>query len=407
MSRARRALLATAAAALGAGCAPAQPPPPPVPTPVPVEALPEPVAEPVAPAGPIRGVMPVRLSFVGDISLGTRTLPDGIPPDDGRGLLVAVDSLLTGDLVVGNFEGALADTGTSEKCERAKRAVERRTRRMSRAARDSALAELRCYAFATPSALAPRLVEAGFTHLNLANNHANDMGAEGRDLTVRVFDSLGLRHYGPLGSIAIDSVRRGDSLTTIALVGFATYGYAYDLLDLERTRTVIDSIRPMVDILVVTFHGGAEGAMAGSTPDSMEYLGREARGHLRRWARVALDAGADAVVGHGPHVLRGVEFHGGKPIAYSLGNFLTYRGFSLAPPLHLTAVLQLELAADGRFLAGRLVPAVQRSRAGPVPDPSAAALEFVRARTGEDFPTTGAKFSAGGWFTAPEVRSEK
>jgi hypothetical protein len=342
--------------------------------------------------------MPVRLAFVGDINLGTRTLPDGIPPDDGRGLFDAVDSLLAGDLVVGNFEGAISDTGTSEKCDRSRREVERRMRRARRAARDSALAQLRCYAFATPSALAPRLRDAGFTHLNLANNHANDMGLAGRELTVQVFDSLGLRHYGPLGSIAIDSVRRGDSLTTVALVGFATYGYAYDLLDLERTRVVIDSVRPLVDILVVTFHGGAEGAKAGSTPDSMEYLGREPRGHLRRWARVAIDAGADAVVGHGPHILRGVEFYAEKPIVYSLGNFMTYRGFSLAPPLHLTAVLQLRLGADGGFQGGRLAPVVQRSRAGPAPDPDGAALKFVADRTAEDFPTTGAKFEADGWF---------
>ena len=345
--------------------------------------------------------MPVRLAFVGDINLGTRTLPDGIPPNEGRGLFDEVDSLLTGDLVVGNFEGALSDTGTSEKCERSRRAVEQRMRRARRAARDSALAQLRCYAFATPSALAPLLRDAGFTHLNLANNHANDMGLAGRELTARTFDSLGLRHYGPLGSIAIDTVQRGDSLTTVGLIGFATYGYAYDLLDLERTRVVVDSVRPMVDLMVVTFHGGAEGAMAGTTPDSMEYLGREPRGHLRRWARVALDAGADAVVGHGPHVLRGVEFHGGKPIVYSLGNFLTYRGFSLAPPLHLTTVLQLELAADGRFLGGRLVPAVQRSRAGPAPDPGGAALAFMRARTAEDFPETGARFGEDGRFTPP------
>ena len=124
-----------AAAILAAGCAQSAPPPPPAPAPapVPVEPTPEPAPEPAAPAGPLRGVMPVQLAFVGDINLGTRTLPDGIPPDDGRGLFDAVDSLLTGDLVVGNFEGAISDTGTSEKCERSRREVERRMRRARRA----------------------------------------------------------------------------------------------------------------------------------------------------------------------------------------------------------------------------------------------------------------------------------
>ena len=101
----------------------------------------------------------------------------------------------------------------------------------------------RCYAFRTPTALAPRLVDAGFTHLNLANNHANDFGPAGRASTERMLDSLGLRLYGPLGRIAIDTVRRGDSLTTVGLIGFATYPFAYDLLDIERSAAVVDSIR--------------------------------------------------------------------------------------------------------------------------------------------------------------------
>ena len=49
-----------------------------------------------------------------------------------------------------------------------------------------------CYAFLTPTALAPRLVEGGFTHLNLANNHANDFGPDARASTERILDSLGL-----------------------------------------------------------------------------------------------------------------------------------------------------------------------------------------------------------------------
>lgn len=385
--------------ALAAACAPTAPP-----------ALPAPQAEHVppdtvvpapadtAPRAPVRAALPVRIAFTGDINLGTTTLPDGIPPDEGRALLAEVDSLLAGDLVVGNFEGALADSGVPEKCERMAREAERRARARGRRWTRADRAAMRCFAFATPSALAGRLPEAGFTHLNLANNHANDMGAEGRVRTGQVFDSLGVRTYGPLGRIAVDTLRRGDSLTVVGLVGFATYPFAYDLLDLERTRAVVDSMRRLVDVLVVTFHGGGEGMGAGTTPDSMEYLAGEPRGDLRRWARVAVEAGADAVVGHGPHVLRGVEFHRGRPIAYSLGNFLTYRGFSLAPPLHLTAVLQLELAGDGKFVRGRLVPLTQRPRAGPAPDTAGAALAFVAARTAEDFPETGAVFEPDGRF---------
>ena len=203
-----------------------------------------------------------------------------------------------------------------------------------------------CYAFLTPAALAPRLAEAGFTHLNLANNHSNDFGPPGRSSTDSAFQALGIRLYGPLGDIAIDSVRHGDSLTVVGLIGFTTYPFAYDLLDIERSAAVVDSLRPLVDLLFVTFHGGAEGIGALHTGEVAESLGPEPRGELRRWAHAVIDAGADAVIGHGPHVLRGIEFYRGIPIFYSLGNFLTYRGFNLKGPLGITAVLQLEYGAD-------------------------------------------------------------
>jgi hypothetical protein len=340
--------------------------------------------------------------LVGDINLGTATLPDGVPPDSGRGLLDAARPALTGDLVVGNFEGVLADTGTSDKCERL-RAAERPTRRKRgrRPVADTVTVRPGCYAFRTPTALAPRLVEAGFTHLNLANNHANDYGPVGRATTERTLDSLGLRLYGPLGRIAIDTVRRGDSVATVGLIGFATYPFAYDLLDIARSAQVVDSVRPLVDLLIVTFHGGAEGVRALRVPETAESLGREPRGDLRRWARAVIDAGADAVIGHGPHVLRGIEFYRGHPIVYSLGNFLTYRGFNLDGPLGVTAVLQLEFGADRRLRAARLVPMAQQPRAGPAPDSTAAALELVRRLSAEDFGASAARVGPGGEISPP------
>jgi hypothetical protein len=213
---------------------------------------------------------------VGDINLGTATLPDGVPPDSGRGLLDAARPSLAGDLVVGNFEGVLADTGTSEKCDRLRAAERpRHRRRLRHPVVDTTSVRPGCYAFRTPTALAPRLVDAGFTHLNLANNHANDYGPEGRASTERMLDSLGLRFYGPLGRIAIDTVRHGDSVATVGLIGFATYPFAYDLLDIARSTEVVDSIRPLVDLLIVTFHGGAEGVRALRVPETAESLGRE------------------------------------------------------------------------------------------------------------------------------------
>ncbi|HXE58041.1 MAG TPA: CapA family protein [Gemmatimonadales bacterium] len=383
--------------AAAAGCArPAMPPPAPEPAPVdttppaPVDTAPldtVPRSEP-APAV-VRGALAVTLAFTGDINLGTTTLPDGVPPDDGRGLLGRVDTLLRADLVVGNFEGVLADSGTSEKC------LRRVPGRRAPAPRPN------CHAFITPTRLAPRLVEAGFTHLNLANNHAQDLGPGGRLATDSILRSLGLETYGPLGRIALDTLRRGDSLTVVALVGFTTYPFAYNLLEIERSAAVVDSVRRLADVVVVTFHGGAEGARAVHTDTTMEFLGNEPRGDLRRWARAVIDAGAHAVVGHGPHVLRGIEFHRGRPIAYSLGNFLTYRGFNLSGPLGITGVLRLELGGNGALRGARLAPLVQIPRRGPVPDERRRAIELVRRLSREDFGPTAATIDDDGTIRPP------
>jgi hypothetical protein len=375
---------------------------------------------------PARRRAAVTLTFTGDINLGTSTLPDGVPPDDGRGLLDAARPYLTGDLVVGNFEGVLADSGESAKCAPpAARHSTHRTGAPGRAAKAGRHAEppgrrrrppqesppvtqepadttpAPCYAFRTPTALAPRLLEAGFTHVNLANNHANDYGVPARLATERRLDSLGIETYGPLGETVLDTVRRGDSSTVVGVVGFATYPFAYDLLDVERSRAVVDSVRRLADVLVVTFHGGTEGAAAGHVGSGPEFLGREPRGDLRNWAHAMIEAGADAVVGHGPHVLRGVEFYRGHPIVYSLGNFLNYRGFALGGPLGVTAVLRLELAGDGRFRHGRLSPMIQEPQRGPRPDPGAAAIGLVRQLSDDDFGPTAARITDAGEIAPP------
>ena len=155
-----------------------------------------------------------------------------------------------------------------------------------------------------------------------------------------------------------------------------------------------------MDVLIVTFHGGKEGAAAIRTGAGPEYLGKEPRGNLRRFSRRVIDAGADAVVGHGPHVLRGVEFYRGRPIVYSLGNFLTYRGFNLDGPLGITSLLVLDLDGDGRFVGGRLPPLLQLPLIGPQPDPSGAAVSLLQRITKLDFPLTGARIEADGTFEA-------
>ena len=321
----------------------------------------------------------VRLTFTGDINLGTSLLKGGVPSDTLPSPFAQVDSLFTGDLVIGNFEGAFSDTLPAAKCQ----------------GRDN------CYEFRTPHWMVRRLVEAGFTHLNQANNHASDLGVAGRAETQGVMDSVGLRHYGILGDIAIDTVRRGDSATVVAIVGFTTYDFAYDLLQIDRAKAVVDSVSHLADVVIVTFHGGAEGKKATHVKAGMDRMGGEKRGDLRRFTHAVIDAGADVVVGHGPHVLRAMEFYKGRPIAYSMGNFVTWHGFNMTGVNGLTGVLQLEVNGDGSFASGRFVPLRQVKWVGVVPDRTRAALAQVKRLTKTDFPVTGAVFGVDGSIAAP------
>jgi hypothetical protein len=339
---------------------------------------------------------PVHLTFTGDINLGTSFLPNGVPPDTQASAFARVDTLLRGDLVIGNFEGVLSDTLPAAKCS----------------------GKSNCYEFRTPHRMVRRLAEAGFTHVNLANNHASDLGLPGRDETRAVLDSVGIKHYGMLGEIAVDSVAGlvcSDGAcapdftrwTRVALIGFTTYDFAYDLLQIDRAMVVVDSMSHLADVVIVTFHGGTEGKKAVRVGTKMERMGEERRGDLRKFTHAVIDAGADAVVGHGPHVLRGLEFYQGRPIAYSMGNFVTWHGFNMTGVNGLTGVLQLELNGDGTFARGRFVPLRQVKWVGAVPDRTRAALTQVRRLTRLDFPKTGAVFAPDGGFTPPPPPSPR
>jgi capsule synthesis protein PGA_cap len=356
--------------------------------------------------GIVHDPSPVRFVFVGDINLGTRTLPDGIPPDSGRQTFAKVDSLLKGDLVVGNFEGVLSDSGWSYKCGPPPDTTAVDSTKTPKPAKKPAATKkpkppTNCYAFATPTWLAPRLQGAGFTHLNLANNHANDYGTDARLTTEDILRNLGLTPYGPLGEIAITPLMRDGKMTLVGLIGFSTYSNAYNLLNISQSAALVDSVRPLVDMLVVTFHGGTEGKTAVRTGNGPEFLVKEPRGDLRKFARAVIDAGADAVVGHGPHVLRGIEFYKGRPIFYSLGNFATYKGFNLAGPLGVTAVLQMGLAANGNFESARMVPLIQVPGEGPAPDSTSQATALINRVSALDFPGTGARLKPDGTVVPP------
>ena len=117
--------------------------------------------------------------------------------------------------------------------------------------------------------------------------------------------------------------------------------------DLNALVRLVARAKQSARLVIVTFHGGAEGSDALRVRDEEEkYLG-ENRGNLVRFARTAVESGADLVLGHGPHVLRGVECYWQKLIVYSLGNFVGYQAFSTKRAAAISAILDVTLDEDG------------------------------------------------------------
>ena len=312
----------------------------------------------------------VAIVATGDIVMGSTPK---LPPDGGRSFFSDVQTDLAGDVVLGNLEGTLS-TGGSSKC---------------------GAASTNCFAFQTPPSYARWLERAGFTVMNLANNHAFDFGQAGLQQTIAALRSAGLLHTGRPNQITIQKV--GD--IRVATVGFAPYPWAASLTDIAAAKQLVRAAGRISDVVVVTMHAGAEGRDRQHVHRGTERFLGENRGDPMRFAHAVVDAGADLVVGSGPHVLRGMEWYKGRLIAYSLGNFAGYDVFSLGGPLSTSAILRVTLDGAGRFEAGSLVPTHMVGAGLPALDPSEAAHGLVRTLSREDFGRHGVKVSPEGVLT--------
>jgi poly-gamma-glutamate capsule biosynthesis protein CapA/YwtB (metallophosphatase superfamily) len=309
----------------------------------------------------------IIVTAVGDVMLGT-TFPDesALPPNDGAGLLAEVTPFLRrGDIVYGNLEGPIIDGGVSAKCRGKKEGT--------------------CFAFRVPTRYGKYLKDAGFTAMGLANNHAMDFGLEGRTSSRQVLDALQIAHTGEISDIARLVVKG----RKVAIVALATYPGAYNLLDLDESLQTVRSLKAESDLVIVGFHGGAEGATHQHVLEGDETFLGEDRGDLRKFTHAAVDAGADLVLGSGPHVVRAMEIYKGKLIAYSLGNFATYGPFNLNAENGLSVVLEAHLAADGTFLGGKAYPVKQEKPGGPKMDSEMKILGILRALSVDDFKQSG------------------
>jgi poly-gamma-glutamate capsule biosynthesis protein CapA/YwtB (metallophosphatase superfamily) len=316
----------------------------------------------------------VRLRAVGDMMIGTDFPAGNLPPSDGATIFAGVaDWLKDADLTFGNLEGPLCDSGATDKCKP-----------------DAAPGS--CYAFRTPARYVKRYVEAGFDLVSTANNHAGDFGEVCRLETERHLDAAGIAHSGRPGDIA--SLEH-DGLK-VAMIGFHTSQSCHYVNDHETAAALVSALAATHDIVIVSFHGGAEGSRAIHVPRGQETFYGENRGDLRAFTHTVVDAGADLVIGHGPHVLRGMEVYRDRLIAYSLGNFATYSRFNLTGNSGLGVVLDVTLDKQGRFVAGQLLPTIQEGEGFPVKDPEARAVDLIRTLTQQDFPEHGVRVAQDG-----------
>jgi hypothetical protein len=353
----RRAIAAGAAIVL-AGCAAAPPPATPAP------AAGAPAAEAAPPAAPLPAPTHPGLTIaaVGDIMPGTDYPENVLPDDDGLSFFDAVTPLLDkADVTFGNFEGVLLDGG-----EPVKQCKDKRI----------------CFLFRTPTRYATYLKLAGFDAMSLANNHARDFGEDGRTSSMQALDAAGIVHSGREGTTAswVANGRR------IALVAFAPNVGSNSLNDPQIAIPLVGQLASQHDVVIVSFHGGAEGTGAETLPFKREIYAGEDRGHVVEFARSMIDAGADLVLGHGPHVVRPMEIYNDRLIAYSLGNFATYYGISVEGIRGIAPILLAQLDDEGRFVSGRIEATIQIRPSGPAPDPDRKVIAHLRELTAAAFP---------------------
>ncbi len=289
---------------------------------------------------------------------------DYLPPNkDCKPLLSAVkEELKDADLTFGNLEGSLAgSSGTPKTCQTPKY----------------------CFVFRIPIEFIDCLVESGFDLVSLANNHSGDFGHEGRMNTIRILDQAGIQYAGLL-SHPVTRINIGSA--QIGLCAFAPNRGTVSLLDIPNAQRIVKDLDQDCNLVIVSFHGGAEGKNHQHvTREKETFLGNN-RGNVYEFAHSVIDAGADVVLGHGPHVTRAIEIYKNRFIIYSLGNFCTYGRFNLSGPNGIAPIMKIQVRSTGEFIQGQIIPVCQEGKGITKPDSLGRAIKKIQELTKSDFP---------------------
>ena len=312
----------------------------------------------------------ISITAVGDIMLGSAyPSKNNLPPDDAINSFDAVLQFLKGDIVFGNLEGCFLNSGNSTKCK--------------------GLNPDNCYAFRMPDRYSKIIKDAGFNVLSIANNHVGDFDAVGRKNTTKILDSLQIKYAGqldkPFDLFEIDNIK-------YAFCAFAPNENTVSIVDINKAKLLVSALKEQADIVIVSFHGGGEGAKFEHVTRKTEIFYKENRGNVYAFAHAVIDAGADVVLGHGPHLTRAVEVYKNKFIAYSLGNFCTYGLFSLKGPNGYAPLLQIKMNNKGDFLYADIISVKQDKINRLTVDENQTAFEQIKSLTKIDFPENNLRF---------------
>jgi poly-gamma-glutamate capsule biosynthesis protein CapA/YwtB (metallophosphatase superfamily) len=314
---------------------------------------------------------------VGDIMLGSNYPSEAyLPPNRGKDLMAEVNEILKNATVTfGNLEGTVLNSGgVIKKCSNPSI----------------------CYAFRMSEYLLDNLITAGFDVVSIANNHVGDFGEEGKKNTAKILKDKGLHYAGLTSCPTVIFEKEG---LKFGLVAFAPNNGTVSINDLPNAIQLVKALEAKADIVIVSFHGGAEGSGHQHVTRKTEIFYGENRGNVYEFAHKMIDAGADIVFGHGPHVTRAMEVYKDRFIAYSLGNFCTYKQFSLSGVSGLAPIVKVFTDKKGKFMKAQLTAIHQSAPGGVSIDTQKRVIDVVRKLTKADFPEAPLKIDNNGVLT--------
>jgi len=300
----------------------------------------------------------VAIAMNGDIMTGSIQPNPCMPPNDGKDLFRdCAEIIRSADVACGNLEGVLADKGNTRK-------------------RPGPLS----FSFMMPTRSVQLLVDAGYDFMGIANNHIYDFWEAGVQSTIKTLSDAGI---GVAGTKECETCIKEINGVKYGFCAFGHEQYSLRTQDTATVKRVVTSLRKECDILIVCFHGGAEGTGCRHVPYGTEFFHGMNRGDVRQFSHMCIDCGADIVYGHGPHVPRAIELYDDHLIAYSLGNFATC-GMSTAAQTGHAPLLVARIDGNGKFVDGKIHSFIQQGRSGPRLNTSNAVAKDIRSLTLED-----------------------